>query len=70
MESNRNITKEPNRTTGSSSSTGSGSTASSSGATGQQSNTPVASAPQRAKETAQATIDQTKQVVRGLEQHV
>src|SRR6201991_3344346 len=63
MESNRNVTKDPNRTTGSAGSTGSPSTPSSTGSTGHQSNTPMASAPQRAKETAQATIDQTKQVV-------
>src|ERR1051325_5680610 len=59
MESNRNLTKdtnEPNRTTGATGATGS---------TGHQTTTPVASATQRAKDTAQTTIDQTKQAMSG-----
>jgi ElaB/YqjD/DUF883 family membrane-anchored ribosome-binding protein len=64
MESNRNLTKDTkdiNRTSGSvSGSTGSIGSPSS---TGSHNNPSTGSAPQRAKDTAQSTIDQTKQAV-------
>jgi len=55
MESNRNLTKDSIRTTGPA--TGSSSP------TGSQGNPSTGSAPQRAKDAAQSTIDQTKQAV-------
>ena len=63
MESNRNLTNEPTRKTGTASgSTGSAGTPSgSTGSTGTQNN--VSAATQRARETAQSAIDQTKQVM-------
>ena len=70
MESNRNLTKDTKDTqrtsgsasgiSGSTSSTGSMGSPSS---TGSHNNPLTGSAPQRAKDTAQSTIDQTKQVV-------